>query len=50
METEKELLYWAIPFKEFDSKILADQIKFDFLGLRTLTVIDKAVKSINKSF
>ena len=25
-------------------------VKFDFLGLRTLTVIDKAVKSINKSF
>ena len=24
-------------------------VKFDFLGLRTLTVIDKAVKSINKS-
>jgi DNA polymerase-3 subunit alpha len=25
-------------------------VKFDFLGLRTLTVIDKALKSINKSF
>ena len=23
-------------------------VKFDFLGLRTLTVIDRAVKSINK--
>ncbi|MDB4661571.1 DNA polymerase III subunit alpha [Gammaproteobacteria bacterium] len=25
-------------------------VKFDFLGLRTLTVIDKALKSINRSF
>ena len=24
-------------------------VKFDFLGLRTLTVIDRAVKSINKN-
>ncbi|GIS34795.1 MAG: hypothetical protein Ct9H90mP6_00520 [Gammaproteobacteria bacterium] len=24
-----------------------DYLKFDFLGLRTLTIIDKAIKSIN---